>query len=371
MPLSVDEIQELYKDPTTGLCGLRAFQQRLKGQATPSAIRDAILPLEAYALNRPREHPKERRRIVVHTLNETWGMDLADLGVDLAKDNSGFRYILVGMDILSKFLVAEPMHTKTAVATRNALQAILQRTGRQPTKIWVDEGSEFKGAFRQFCNGQQIILYNTSNEGKSIYGEKSVYVLKKRLGRLAEQKGTWRWVDDLQQIVGGYNTTPSKPIGMAPADVTAQNAEQVFRRQYKDVLDDDGRLTATALRLSEAPKFALGDLVHISVLKNTFAKEHTQNYWTPERFRVFSVAQGNPLQYRLETIDPTSADELKGSGDVLDGSFYEEELEEAVPPQEWRVVVKERLPRGRVRVGWAGWPNRYDRVVAANEVRDI
>jgi hypothetical protein len=26
---------------------------------------------------------------------------------------------------------------------------------------------------------------------------------------------------------------------------------------------------------------------------------------------------------------------------------------------------------GWVRVGWAGWPNRYDRVVAANEVRDV
>ena len=370
MPLSTEEIQALYKAPATGLCGLTAFQKRLKGQATPSAIRAAVEPLEAYALNRPRKAPTQRRRVVVSAVDETWGMDLAVLETHAA-ENDGFKYILAGMDVLSKFIVAEPMKAKTAVATRQALEAIVQRTGRRPQNAWVDQGGEFKGAFKTFCNGQQINVYSVFNEGKSVYGEHAIREIKKRLGRLAEQKGTWRWVDDLQAVVDGYNSTPSTPIGMPPSAVTPANQDAVARRQYKDVLSPDDALVRTAQRLGAHPRFAPGDLVHIATLKNLFAKEHTANKWTPERFRVASVEAGNPVVYRLETIDPASGEELKGSGELLVGSFYESELEKAVPPSEYRVVVKERLPRGRVRIGYVGWPDTYDRVVPAADVRNI
>ena len=110
---------------------MSAFQLRLKGQATPAALKKAIEPLEAYALNRPRKQPVQRRRVVVSAVDETWGMDLAVLET-YADVNDGFKYILAGMDVFSKFIVAQAMKAKTAVATRQALEAILQRTGRRP-----------------------------------------------------------------------------------------------------------------------------------------------------------------------------------------------------------------------------------------------
>ena len=366
MPLSADEIRALYEDPATGLKGLTAFIHDLKGRASPSAIRSALERVEPWALNASHRAPKERKRVVVRTLDGVWGMDLADMQT-YAPDNDGYRYLLVGMDILSKYMVAQPMKDKTALATRQALQAITARTGRTPKKVWTDEGSEFKGAFKSHCEAQGIVLYHTSNEGKSVYGEKAIHVLKMRIGRLWDQRGTWRYVDVLQDLVNNYNGTASKPIGMAPAQVSAANQEQVARRQYKDVDDPEARVRAQAKALTTTPKFDIGDLVRIQMLKSTFGKQSTEHTWTPELFVVSGVSLTPVLSYTLCDVKPDTG-ELLTPDEPLTGSFYENELAPAQAPTNWRVEIKERLTRGRVRVGWRGWPSKYDRVIPQSDL---
>jgi len=62
--LNADEIRQLYHDPRLGLCGLKAFVQKLRGRATPAAIRKALDADEPFALNVPRT----RRRSFVASL---------------------------------------------------------------------------------------------------------------------------------------------------------------------------------------------------------------------------------------------------------------------------------------------------------------
>ena len=37
---------------------------------------------------------------------------------------------------------------------------------KQPKKVWVDKGTEFKGEFEKLCTKREIIKYNTHSEKK-------------------------------------------------------------------------------------------------------------------------------------------------------------------------------------------------------------
>ena len=37
---------------------------------------------------------------------------------------------------------------------------------KQPQKVWVDDGTEFLGAFKTLCNKRKIHLYSTFSEKK-------------------------------------------------------------------------------------------------------------------------------------------------------------------------------------------------------------
>ena len=118
------------------------------------------------------------------------------------------------------------------------------------------------------------------------------------------------------------------------------------------------------------PKFKAGDLVRISVLKSTFGKQSTEHTWTPELFVVVGTSVSPVISYTLCDVKADTG-ELLTPDEPLTGSFYERELSAAAAPTSWRVVVKERLPRGRVRVGFRGWPPKFDRVIPAAELTNI
>ena len=71
-----------------------------------------------------------------------WGVDLADMQL-LSKFNKGIRFLLCVIDFFSKYAFAVPLKNKKGVSIVNAFQSILDKSGRKPNKIWVDQGSEF------------------------------------------------------------------------------------------------------------------------------------------------------------------------------------------------------------------------------------
>ena len=59
------------------------------------------------------------------------------------KLNKGFRYLLCVIDIYSKYAWVVVLKVKKGITITEALQEILDKSGRKPNKIWVDYGSEF------------------------------------------------------------------------------------------------------------------------------------------------------------------------------------------------------------------------------------
>ena len=70
---------------------------------------------------------------------------------------------------------------KRGIAIVNASQKIISK-GRKPNKIWVDQGSEFYNkSFKDFLKINNIEMYSTFNEGKSVVAERFIRTLKNKI----------------------------------------------------------------------------------------------------------------------------------------------------------------------------------------------
>ena len=89
--------------------------------------------------------------------------------------NKGIRFLLCVIDIFSKYVWVVPLKDKKGISIAKAFQIMLKQSNRKPNKIWVDKGSEFYNAyFEKRLRDNNIDMYSTHNEGKSIVAERFI-----------------------------------------------------------------------------------------------------------------------------------------------------------------------------------------------------
>ena len=99
----------------------------------------------------------------------------------LSKYNKGIKCLLCTIDLLSKYMLVVPLKDKRGISIVNAFQKIISK-GRKPNKIWVDQGSEFYNqSFKDFLKINNMEMYSTLNEGKSVVAEKFIRTLKNKI----------------------------------------------------------------------------------------------------------------------------------------------------------------------------------------------
>ena len=100
----------------------------------------------------------------------------------LSKFNKGIKYLLCVIDLFFKYALVVPLKDKKGISIVNAFQSILNKSKRKPNKIWVHKGSEFYNAsFKKGLQDNDIIMYSTNNEGKSVVAERFIRTLKNKI----------------------------------------------------------------------------------------------------------------------------------------------------------------------------------------------
>ena len=74
-------------------------------------------------------------------IDEQRQMDLADMQ-SMQKFNDGYRYLLVCIDVFSKYAWVVPLKNKTGLSLVEGFKTILA-SGRKPEKMITDQGTEF------------------------------------------------------------------------------------------------------------------------------------------------------------------------------------------------------------------------------------
>ena len=214
----------------------------------------------AEELHKPIIKKFEKRKVYAGFKDNIWGVDLADMQL-LSRYNKGIRFLLCVIDIFSKYACVAPLKDKKGISIVTAFQSILKQSNRKPNKIWVDKGSEFYNAsFKKWLQDNDIVMYSTNNEGKSVIAERFIRTLKSKIYKHMTSISKNVYIDKLNDIVDKYNNTYHITIKMKPIDVK----DNTYINTDKEINNKD-------------PKFRVGDRVRVSKYKETFAKGYTPN----------------------------------------------------------------------------------------------
>ena len=223
-------VDRLYKDvKKEGKEG----KEKKERKRSRTKIKEWLMKQDAYILHKPIRRHFKRNRVIVGGINQQWQMDLADMQ-SMQKFNDGYHYLLVCIDVFSKYARVVPLKNKKGPSLVEAFKIILA-SGRKPEKIITDQGTEFFNRhFKALLKDEDIELYNTYNETKASFVERLIRTLKTRMRRYFTAKKTMRYIDMLPDLVYSYNHTLHRSIRKKPADVTIDNEKQVWHTLYDD-----------------------------------------------------------------------------------------------------------------------------------------
>ena len=171
----------------------------------------------------------------------------------LSKFNKGIKYLLCAINLFSKYAWVIPLKDKKGTSIVNAFQKIILKE-RKPNKIWVDQGSEFYNqSFKDFLKINNIEMYSTFNEGKSVVAERFMRTLKNKIFKHMIGISKNVYIDVLDDIVNKYNNTIHRTIEMKPSDVKDDSFAEYNEESNK-----------------RNPKFKVGNHVRISKYTNIF-----------------------------------------------------------------------------------------------------
>lgn len=283
----------------------------------------------AEELHKPVVKKFRRRRVFVKKIDEIWAADLVDMQA-FADDNDGVKYLLTVIDVLSKYGWIVPMKQKTGLATANAFKSILSR-GRKPKLVWVDKGKEFYNKDVRSL----VQLYSTENEEKSSVVERWNRTMKERMFKYFTANSTRKYIDVLDAMVEQYNNKYHSSIKMTPVAASLKkNESKVWLNLY----------STAGKKKSIAPKLSVGERVRITKKKTIFDKGYVPR-WTEEVFTVSQIQYTDPPTYKIKD----------SSGEIIQGSFYEQELQKTAQEiYKIETVIKSKGKKSFVK--WLGYP---------------
>ena len=92
-------------------------------------------------LHKPIKRNFTRRRVIVNHIDETWCSDIVEMQ-KFSRWNAGYRYLLMVLDVYSKYGWIIPLKDKKGETVAEALKTILKE-GRKPDYLWTDKGKEY------------------------------------------------------------------------------------------------------------------------------------------------------------------------------------------------------------------------------------
>ena len=127
----------------------------------------------------------------------------------------------------------------------------------------------------EWLENNDIFIFLTYNEGKSVITERFVKTLKAKIYKKTTANDSKTYLSYLNKMIDQYNNTYHHSINKRPINA------------------DYSALTEPNETNSKVPKFKVNDEVRIAKYKNIFIKGYTEN-WSREIFIIDSVLKTNP-----------------------------------------------------------------------------
>lgn len=303
-------------------------------QKKPKEIQSFLNQQWTYQFHKPIQYKFTRRRYMSRGINEQWQADLVEMQ-HYSKQNQGYRYILCVIDIFSRFAYARPLLTKSGPDVSQALSDIFEKSGVVPKYLQTDQGKEFYNRYvQELLEKHNVELFSVYSEKKAAIVERFQRTLQERMYRAFTYQGNHQWLALLPQLIESYNHAYHRSIKTMPANINKSNETDIWLRQYSNV------------EKNPKCKFKVGDHVRIPKQRTVFTKGYIEK-WTDEEFIITQInLKYKPALYSLTDLN----------GEVIKGSFYEQELQKVDNPQQlYRIDRIIRKHKNKVLVQWKGY----------------
>ena len=218
----------------------------------------------ANELHKPVFRKFRKRKVCSSFRDNIWDVDLAYMQ-SLSKYTKEIKYLLCTINLFSKYSWVFPIKDKKGTSIVNAFKKIISEGRRKPNKIWVDQGSEFcNNSFKDFLKINNIEMYSTYNEGKSVVAERFIRTLKNKIFKHMTAISKIVYFDMLDDIVNKYKNTVHRTIKMKSIDVTDDSYAEYNEDLTKKILN---LKLVTMLGFQNTKTFLLKDMLQI-VRKN-------------------------------------------------------------------------------------------------------
>ena len=189
-----DKINSIYTDISNpgGFSGVLPLLKAVKKtypEISKDDVKNFLQKNRTYSLFKPRKLKFPRSTIVPTGILDQVHCDLADFQA-LSRKNSGFNYLLVGVDIFTKMVYAAPVKSKTFKDMKESFEQLFKQMNHLPSSLFTDRGLEFvSNKTKKYLENEKGILLHSSSVGqmKASIAERMIRSIKSRLYRYFSQ----------------------------------------------------------------------------------------------------------------------------------------------------------------------------------------
>ena len=282
---SLDKIMEdnLYPSPQV----LYKIVKETNPKITMNQIKKYIESKSAYQQTKEKHVKKTSMGYVVSFEKmKNLQIDLLDLS-KYHKTNKGYKYVLIMIDIFSRFVDAIMIKTKNIEDTTNALKLMLDFNNIEPNIIISDSESSFLSKpFQAFLKERNIyhdaVVLNNHRALSVI--DRFCRTLRSRLTKLMLNRDSTEWTEFLSKIIYQYNNTPNRGIlKFTPQEVL--NDEKI----QDIILELNHQKSSKNQLLKSKDKFRVGD--HVRIYNNDKFKKGSS--YSSEVYQIKSIVGKN------------------------------------------------------------------------------
>ena len=318
------EIKKLYYNPETGLGSVQRFWQRFKGKFKELGIRkkqviDVLQRQEVRQLMRKRRR-KDWNTILSPAIKNNYQMDLLDIHQN-QRWNRGYRWMMVCIDVYSRYMMVVPMKRKTVGEVLSAYKEITRKMGI-PKNLNTDlESAVMGGKFQALLQQQGTSHWANDPELKrnNSIVERVNRTLREYLRAYFKAYKTKNWIDVIARIVKRYNSDRHRMIRAKPIDIWNNRAKpnQTINRPVFDI--------------------DIGDQVRYLKAYPQFTKISNQKVWSKN---VYTVIDKKGKRYKILKNSDNTTVHWKVPNDL---QKVRGAVERFVPPADVPEVPKEEV----------------------------
>lgn len=330
-PRDKDKILKQILDDTKNKLGRDNFYYKIREKycgISKSYAFEFLKKQEYYQLHLIQPREKVLKPMAEYAINQRFQMDHIDMSNYANPRNHWCKFVLVVIDVFSKYAYVRPQTKKTAENVLRDLKDIFEEnyeiTKKYPAVLQSDNAREFEeDGVQNFLKKKKVkhIFSPTYMPQANAIVERFNRTLKNGIFTNLTKQNNRYYYDILQKIVYDYNHTYHSSIKDTP--VRIHKAGRINKIQQNIVEERNEKYKKSKKNYEP---LNIGDKVRIHILTNAeerknekFAKKYVQQ-WSKEYYEVYKIEFSNMLISNKYVL-------INEGGIVLDKKYYRHDLQ--------------------------------------------